>query len=177
MKRILSILMVVTMAFAGVSCGDDDGPTRPKDMPNSVEDSKNYSYELLSQANSTITIGKEIKLTDFSQIKKDWIQFVNEAKVRSSSKMMISGIKKGDHKIKNLTLKVKGTNIVKRFANDEGFAMDGTFNFVEDQNFMQNLMNELVAEKTITIELTATTEKKINNDVKISLDFNVLFKL
>ncbi len=177
MKRILSILMVVTIAFAGVSCGDDDGPTRPEGMPNNVDDSKSYSYELLSQANSTITIGKEIKLTDFSKIKKDWVQFVNEAKVRSSSKMMISGIKKGDHKIKNLTLKVKGTNIVKRFSNDEGFAMDGTFNFVEDQNFMQNLMNELVAERKITLELSATTEKKINNNVKVELDFDILFKL
>ncbi len=180
MKRFFSILALVAFTFALISCGGDDGPTPPPGMPKSVDDNKNYTYEFSTfPANSTITLRQKLKLSDFKKIDKTWLEFVNEAKVRSTSKMEVLGIKKSDNKIKNLTLKVEGTGIVKKFADDEGFAEDGIFNFSDDQKFMQQVMTELVSERTLTLELTATTEKeiKVDKEVKVKLYFDVLFKL
>ncbi len=177
MKRFFSILAVVAFTFALTSCGSDDETPRPTDLPKKglgVE--QTYSYNLDVPASSSVTTSKVLKLSDFNGMKKEWEDFISDAKVRGNSNIKISGISKNNHKITELTLKIAKTDILKKFATSDKNAVDGTFNFKKDLDFLREIMNQLRKEKEVTLEIIIKTEKKINNDVNVTLNFDVLFE-
>lgn len=172
MKRIFSISAILMVLFAVVSCGDNDAPKRP-DLPETVDGSKTYGYELLVSSGAATLMPKEIMLSDFKAVEA-YAKSIKDVNVRSSSKIMITGVSKGEHKLKDLQLRVKGTNIKKDFGT---VTKDGEYNFLSDIEFIQKLMRKLIGSKEITLELTTESEKTIQKDVKVMLQIDAQFVL
>ncbi len=174
MKRFFSILAVVAFTFALTSCGSDDEVTRPKDLPEGgLEVKQTYSYDLIVPKSTSVTTRKVLKLSDFDGIKKEWEDFISDTKIKGTSNITISGI----HKITELTLKIAKTDISKKFApNKEDKEVDEIFNFKEDLEFLRKIMNQLKKDKEVTLEIIVNSEKAIDKDVNVTLNFDVLFE-
>ncbi len=173
MKRFFSILTLVAITFAFISCGGDDGPTPPPDMPKTINDTKSYTFEILT--NGAIEISKEIELTDFVKLKKEYLDFVNNAEMRATdSYIKITGVTKGKYTIKNLVLKVKGTDIQREFGT---VTEDETYSTLKDLNFIDRVEKRLVSERKITLLLKGVPDKEINKNVKVDLNLAAKFSL
>lgn len=173
MKPIITLVFVaVTTLFLTISCSDNDPQKRP-DIPETIDASKTYNYELLVAAGSSVTMPKELKLEDFKTL-GTYAKYVKRAKIRTSSKIIISGVTAQKQSLQDLNLRVKGTNIKKDFGT---VTQDAEFDFLEDNAFIQKLINKLISAQTITLELTTTSKKTIQKDVKVALQIDAQFIL
>lgn len=174
MKSIVTLVFVaISTLFLATSCNESDPPKRPDDIPETIDASKTYNYELLAAAGSSVTMPKELKLQDFKTLGA-YTKYVRKAKIRTSSKIIISGITAQKQSLEDLSLKVKGTNIKKDFGT---VTQDAEFDFLEDNAFIQELINKLIAAQAITLELTTTSKKTIQKDVKVALQIDAQFIL
>ncbi len=172
MKRFFSILAVVAFTFALTSCGSDDAPERPKNIPQTVTDTKSYTFEILT--NGIFSVEKEIKLEEFAKLKKEYIEYVKNAEVKPDSYVQISGVTAGKYTITNLELRVKGTDIYKSFGE---VVKDETFNSLNDLQFIDRVEKELVSEKKLTLVLKGKPNKEINKNVKVEVKLSAEFDL
>lgn len=172
MKRIYTLFLLVATAILMGACGDDSPKENPN-LPDNVDESKTYTYQLLIPQGSSTTMPQTLSLDDFKKV-ITYKKYIRQAKVRSSSKIIISGVTKGEHELKDMVLKVKGTNIKREFPSVK---KDDIYNFTEDISFIQQLMTKLVSAKKITLELTTSSTKTIKSDVKVEIQIDSQFIL
>ncbi len=173
MKRFFSILALVAFTFALVSCGDDDN-NEVRTWPETITDSKNYTFEILTSANADFSIPVTMKLEDFAQL-GEWTGKVRNAEAKANSFIKIAGVSAGGYTFETLTLQVEGTNIKRVFKNVKE---DGTFNTVDtDLDFLNSLAKRLGDRSEIVVKLSGKTDKEVNKNVKVSINLNVLFHM
>ncbi len=172
MKRFFSILALVAFTFALISCGSDD-PKRPDDVPQSVNDAQNYTFEILANSNSTFGLEKEIRLEDFVKL-KEYIKYVSKADMKSDSYIKFAGVNKGGYTLTDVVLKVKGTDIQRKIKEVN---KDDTYNSLDDLKFIDRVEKRLVSKKKIILLLQGKTDKEINKDVKVEIKLSAKFTL
>ncbi len=169
MKHKLMILFGFAFGMLLWSCGNDD----PKvDLPDSVKDSRIYNYGIIAPAGSTITLDKTIKLSDFTSLG------INEKYVRNGALNTDSYIEfiKGASdslELKDVTLQVKNNaNLKYNLGTLKG---DYKFSSLQDLNFLQLVVNEMVNKKETVLQLSYNSADAISKQANLNVKFDITF--
>lgn len=171
MKNKLNFLFVFAIGIMLISCGEDD----PKvDLPSPIKGTKTYTYSFIADAGDNVTKEITIKLSDFTAI-GTYEKYVYQGVLSTNSN--IEFVKGGSDvlELKDVTLQVKSNTKIKyNLGNISG---NFKFNSLDDLNFMQQVVNELVSKKEIVLQLTYSTTNLITTASNLKLNFDVSFNL
>jgi hypothetical protein len=169
MKRKLLFLFVFAVGVLVWSCGDDE----PKvDLPGPIKDSKIYSYGITAPAGATVTLDKTLKLSDFTAI-ESFEKYVSKGILSTES--YIDFIKVGSESIelKDVTLQVKSNQKIN--YNLGTITGNTKFILLNDLNFMQQVVNEMVSKKEIVLQLNYSSDNIISTESNLNLKFDITF--
>lgn len=170
MNRKLMILFVFAFGISVLSCKKDD----KIDLPPPITATQTYSYGITSPVGATITIERAMKLSDFTALGM-YQKYVYEGKVNTNSYIDFVKGTAENVELKNVTLQVKGNTKIKYNLG----TITGTekYNSLEDLNFLQQVVDEMVGKKDIVLELSYTSTNAITTEVKLNVVTNVTFNL
>ncbi len=169
MKRKLLFLFVFAVGMLVWSCGDDE----PKvDLPGPIKDSKIYSYGITAPAGATVTLDKTLKLSDFTAI-ESFEKYVSKGILSTES--YIDFIKVGSENIelKDVTLQVKSNQKIN--YNLGTITGNTKFILLNDLNFLQQVVNEMVSKKEIVLQLKYSSDNIISTESNLNLKFDITF--
>lgn len=169
MKRKLLFLFVFAVGILVWSCGDDE----PKvDLPGPIKDSKIYSYGITAPAGATVTLDKTLKLSDFTAI-ESFEKYVSKGILSTES--YIDFIKVGSENIelKDVTLQVKSNQKIN--YNLGTITGNTKFILLNDLNFLQQVVNEMVSKKEIVLQLKYSSDNIISTESNLNLKFDITF--
>jgi hypothetical protein len=169
MKRKLLFLFVFAVGMLVWSCGDDD----PKiNLPGPIKDSKVYTYGITAPAGATVILDKTLKLTDFTAI-ESFEKYVSKGVLSTES--YIDFIKVGSENIelKDVTLQVKSNQKI----NYNLGTITGNVKFIslDDLNFLQQVVNEMVSKNEIVLQLKYSSDNIISTESNLNLKFDITF--
>jgi hypothetical protein len=171
MKRKLMFLFVFAFGILFLSCGKDD----PKvDLPSPIKDTKIYSYGITAPAGAAVTLEKTLKLSDFTAL-GTYERYVYQGVLNTNS--YIDFVKGGSESIelKEVTIQVKNNTKIK--YNLGTVTGNFKFNSLDDLNFLQQVVNELVSKKEIVLQLTYSSTNLVSTASDLNLKFEVSFNL
>ncbi|MBK6285494.1 MAG: hypothetical protein IPF54_25045 [Draconibacterium sp.] len=169
MKRKLLFLFVFAVGILVWSCGDDE----PKvDLPGPIKDSKIYSYGITAPAGATVTLDKTLKLSDFTAI-ESFEKYVSKGILSTES--YIDFIKVGSENIelKDVTLQVKSNQKIN--YNLGTITGNTKFILLNDLNFLQQVVNEMVSKKEIVLQLKYSSDNIISTESNLNLKIDITF--
>ncbi len=170
MNRKLMFLFVFAVGVAVLSCKKDD----PKiDLPGPTTASQTYSYGFTSPAGATTTLERTMKLSDFTALGM-YQKYVYEGNVNTNSYIDFVKGAAENVELENVTLEVKGNSSIKYNLG----TITGTekYNSLEDLNFLQKVITEMVKKKDIVLQLSYTSTNAIATEVKLNVKPDVTFK-
>ena len=173
MNRKLMFLFVFAFGVLVMSCKKDD----PKvDLPGSIKDSQTYSYGIIASESATMTLKKTMKLSDFTALGM-YQKYVYEGKVNTNSYINFVKGKAENVELTDVTLEVEGNPKIKYNFDSDTITGNETFNSLEDLNFLQEVIDEMVRKKEIVLLLKITSTNAIATEVKFNVETNVTFGL
>ncbi len=171
MNRKLMFLFVFAFGLSVLSCKKDD----PKiDLPAPITTSQTYMYEFTGNANSATTLKKTMKLSDFTALGM-YQKYVHQGKVNTNSYIDFVKGKAENVELKDVTLEVEGNSKIK--YNLGTITGNEKYNSLEDLNFLQLVVNEMVGKKEIVLLLSYTSTTAFTTEVKLNVVTNVTFSL
>ncbi len=168
MKQKLMILSVFAIGMFVWSCGDD-----PKDdLPGPIKDSKNYTYGITAPTGATIILDRTLTVSDFTGISlyKD-----NVYKGSLGTDSYFEFIKGSSENIelKDVTFQIK--NNPKITYSLGTINADHKFNSLADLNFLQLVVNEMIANKETVLQLSYISTEAITKEAKLNLKLDITF--
>lgn len=171
MNRKLMFLFVFAIGLAVLSCKKDD----PKiDLPPPITASQTYTYGIIVSEGGGISLKRPMKLSDFTAL-GTYQKFVYQGKVNTNSYIDFVKGTVSNVEITNATLEVVGNPKIKYNLG----TITGTekFNSLDDLNFLQLVINEMVGKKEVELLLTGTSTNLIATEVKLNVVTDVTFSL
>lgn len=169
MKHKLMILFVFAIGMLVWSCGDDD----PKiDLPNPIKNAKIYSYGITAPAGATITLDKTIKLSDFSAL-GIYEKYVKKGDVNTNSYIEFVKGASDSLELKNVTLQVKNNESLKYSLGT--LTGDYKFSTLQDLNFLQLVVNEMVSKKETELQLSYNSVDAVSKQATLNINLDITF--
>ena len=172
MNRKLIFLFVLALGMFVLSCNKDE--TEEVIIPSPLIGTNVYSYGITAPAGATITLERTMKLDDFIAL-NGYQKNVYKGTVNISS--FIEFVKSSTDivELKNVTLQAKGNS--KLTYNLGTITGNNKFISLDDFNFLQLLVNEMVTKKEIVLQLSFLSTNAITNEVKLDVNTNIKFDL
>ena len=169
MKHKLMILFVFAVGMLVLSCGKDD----PKiDLPSPIKNSKIYSYGITAPAGATITLDKAIKLSDFSAL-GIYEKYVKKGELNTESYIEFVKGASDSLQLKDVTLQVKNNATLKYSLGT--LTGDYKFSSLQDLNFLQLVVNEMVSKKETVLQLSYNSTDAITKEATLKLNLDITF--
>jgi hypothetical protein len=169
MKHKLMFLFVFAIGMLFWSCGNDD----PKvDLPSSIKDSEIYSYGITAPAGATIILEKTLKLSDFTALDV-YERYVRKGALNTESYI---GFIKGESdsiELKDVTLQIQGNPNLKYSLGT--LSGDRMFNTLQDLNFLQLVVNEMIARKETVLQLSYKTSAGVSKQATLNVNIDITF--
>ena len=170
MKKILSLLMVLLMVFAVASCGKDD-----PNMPTTVTADKTYEITFMVGGGQPTSNAVTMNIGDFSGIASYAKNVYKADLVPAGASLTITGITAGGHELKGAKLALDGTKTTLDLGN---LTQDKTTTTTTDINFLQQVANRIVSNKSASVTFSTTQSvKDISRTVPVKIKMNVIFHL
>lgn len=170
MKKIFSLLMVLSMVIVVASCSKDD-----PNMPASVTADKTYEITFMVGANQSTTASAVMNLSDFTALGTYTKNVYKADLVPAGASLTITGITAGGHELKGVKLTLDGTKTVLDLGN---LTQDKTATTTTDINFLQQVANRIVSNNSASVTFSTTQSvKDINRTVPVTIKMNVIFHL
>ncbi len=171
MNRKLMFLSIIAFGLLVLSCGKDD----PKvDLPSPIKDTKIYTYGITAPAGAAVTLEQTLKLSDFTAI-GTYEKYVYQGVLNTDS--YIDFVKGGSEnlELKEVTLQIKNNTKIKYNLG----TITGNFKFtsLDDLNFLQQVVNEMVSKKETVLQLTYSSTNLVSTASNLNLKFDISFKL
>lgn len=171
MKRNLMFLFVLLAGVMLGSCKKDD----PKiDLPGPIRDSQTYSFGISAPQGAIVTLEKTMHLADFTKL-GTYQRYVYEGALQTASFFEFAKGSAENIELKKVTLSLKENGKVKYELGT--ITKDQKYDTLDDLNFLQQVINELVRRKSVTLQLSYETENAITTEVKFHVKADVTFKL
>lgn len=171
MNRKLIFLFVLALGMVAMSCKDD---SEDIDIPSPISDANLYSFGITASAGSATTLARTISLDDFTAL-TDYTKYVYKGTINISS--FIEFVKSSSEvtELTDVTLQVKDNTKIKY---NLGTITDNvTFASLDDLNFLQDLVDELVDKDEIVLQLSFNSTNAITSEVKLDINTNIKFEL
>lgn len=169
MKHKLMFMYVIALGMLVWSCGDDD----PKvDLPGPIKDSKIYSYDIIASAGATISLDKTLKLSDFSKL-GIYEKYVRKGNLNTDSYIEFIKGESDSLELKDVTLQVKNNATLK--YNLGTLTGDYKFSTLQDLNFLQSLVDEMVSKKETVLQLSCNSTDLITKKATLNLKLDITF--
>lgn len=165
-------LIVFALGIIVMSCSKDDDEDIV--IPSPITDTKLYSYGITSPAGATITLERTIKLDDFTAL-NNYQKYVYKGTINISSFIEFIKSSTEDIELNDVTLQVKNNSKIK--YNLGTITGNVKFTSLDDLNFLQSLVDELVSKKSIVLQLSFVSANAITNEVKLDINTNIKFDL
>lgn len=172
MNRKLILLFVFALGMVAWSCSKDD--SEDVIIPSPINDVMVYSYGITAPAGSTITLERTMKLADFTAL-NNYQKYVYKGTININSFIEFVKSSSEDIELKEVILQVKNNSKIK--YNLGTLTDDVKFSSLDDLNFMQLLVNELVSKKEIVLQLSFASTNAITDEVELDLNTNIKFDL
>ncbi len=170
MKHKLMILFVFAFGMLVWSCGDDD----PKvNLPDSIKDSKIYSYGITSPAGAVLTLEKTLKLSDFTALGTNE-KYVNKGELNVNSYIDFVKGATATIELKDVTLQIKNNSKIKYSLGT--ISGDKRFNSLEDLGFLQLVVNEMISKKETVLLMSFNTANAITTPANLNFNLDVTFR-
>jgi len=169
MKKLFSILIVVTTAILFTACGSD----RPDDLPASQTASATKSFTLIAAAGDDTRSEESIAMSDFSAI-SEYMKYVNASLVQTTSYIQISGITVTQEvELKNVTLSLKSDSKKKIVL--PTITANTKFMELTHLTFLQTVMDEINRKGSSTLLLTYTSTHDLTTPVTMTIKMDTRF--
>lgn len=170
MKKIFSLIMVLSMVIVVASCSKDD-----PNMPKEVNGSKAYEITFMIGAGQPTSNKVEMKLSDFTGL-GTYTKNVYQANIiPQTTELTITGITAGGHELKDVKLALDGTKTVLQLGN---LTADKTTTIKTDLDFLQSVANRMQANKSVSLTFSfSQTAKDINRTVPVKINMSIQFLL
>lgn len=170
MKHKLMILFVFAFGMLVWSCGDDD----PKvNLPDSIKDSKIYSYGITSPAGAALTLEKTLKISDFTGLGTNE-KYVTKGELNVNSYIDFVKGAAGAVELKDVTLQIKNNSKIKYILGT--ISGDERFNSLEDLEFLQLVVNEMISKKETVLQISFNTTNAITTPVNLNFNLDITFR-
>lgn len=169
MNRKLMFLSVIAFGIMILSCGKDE----PKvDLPAPTKDSKIYTYGITAPAGASVTLEKTLKLSDFTGIGM-YEKYVSQGVLNTDSYIDFVKGSSDNIELNEVTLQVKNNTKIKYNLG----TINGNFKFnaLNDLNFLQQVVNEIVSKKEVVLQLTYNSDNLISTESNLNLRFDITF--
>jgi len=169
MKKLVSTLTVLSVAFIFAACSSD----KPDNLPASQTGSADKSFTLIAAANSSASGEVSFTLNDFSAI-TEFVKYVNAAVVQTSSFIEIKGITTAQVvELKNVTLSMKSDPNKKIVL--PTITANVKFSELPQLTFLQNVMDEINRRGSSAVVLTYTSTHNLTNPVTLTIKMDTRF--
>lgn len=170
MNHKLMFLFVVAFGVMVMSCKKDD----PIDLPDPIQGSRTYSFGITAPAGSTITLDRPMKLSDFNSLGV-YQKYVYQGNLNTNSYIEFVKSPAVNVELNDVTLQVK--NNAKLKYNLGTITGNEKYISLDDLNFLQQVVNEMVGKKEIVLQLSYTSPNEIATEVKLNVRTDVTFNL
>lgn len=172
MKKLFSLLMVLSLILTVSSCSkDNDDPN----MPASVTDTHTYEITFMIGGGQPTSSPVEMKLSDFKAIGTYTKNVHKGDLIPADASLTITGITAGSHELQNVKLSLDGTKTVLDLGT---LAQDKTATTTQDINFLQQVVNRLVSNKSATVTFSTTKSlKDVSRTIPIKIKIKAIYHL
>ncbi len=167
----LIFLSVFAFGILVCSCSED----KPEEiLPGPINDSKIYSYTMTAPAGATVTLEKTMKLEDFTALGV-YVKNVYQGVLNTNSYIEFVKNTAESIQLENVTLQVKGNSKIKYNLG----TLSHSFRFIslDELNFLQLVINEMVDKKEIILQLSYQSKNAMTSEVNLNLRSDITFKL
>ena len=139
MNQKLMYLFVIAFGAMVLSCGDDE----PKiDLPNSIKDSKTYSYGIINSAGATFSLPVTMKLSDFTAL-NTYEKYVTKGVLDTDSYIEFVKGASANIELKDVTLQIKSNPKAIKYSLGT-ITGDKKFDTLEDLIFLRSVVDEMI---------------------------------
>lgn len=169
MKKLYSLLTILTIVFALSSCGD----SKPDDLPVSIDATATKSLKLVASAGSETTLEMNFNKSDFAALEK-YSKWVKKGEIQTTTFMQFSNVPEG---VELTDVKLALASNSKTSLNIGNVSGDLTLKELTQLNFLQHIINEVASKNSSTVRLTFKTANTITTPIDFSVKLDAKFSL
>lgn len=170
MKKLLSVLSVLSVVLFFAACGSD----KPDDLPVSQTASASKAFSLVAAAGNTTTSKVTFNMSDFTAISK-YVKYIQSVSVKNTSSIAVSGITAGQN-VELTNVKLNLSSDSKNPISLSTITANAVYNDAAQLAFLQKVMEEVKRRGSSEVTLTYTSTNLMTSPVTMTLKIDANFQ-